>query len=42
MAKTFNILIDNRGKRSIERLRRRWEDNIRMVDIKEIHVTARN
>ena len=38
----FKILIGkSRGKRPLGRLRRRWEDNIRM-DLKEMGVNTRN
>ena len=30
-----------RGKRSLERHRRRWEENIR-IDLKEIYINTRN
>ena len=36
-----NITWTTAGKRSLERPRRRWEDNIRM-DLKEIGINTRN
>ena len=40
--RAFKILIDKpTGKRLLEKLRRRWEDNIRM-DLKEIGIYTRN
>ena len=38
----FKTLTDkSRGKRSLGRPRRRWEDNIRM-DLKEVYINTRN